>query len=552
MGPKSANLDRCYARDDRRQIKGVSLKPVLGLFDDENGLRDELAKDLSIIEPELVLIDTNYPVESAQGASGALDILAKDRHGSYVIIEVKRSDTAARQALHELSKYLAAFMTSQAVDEHKLRCFVVSTLWHELDVPLSYFASTVNVDVKGFEVSASAGKIKVAERVLPPINSLPKLCPDTRFVQVAPGYTLKSAAQKFRDALALLPFVRGALLEFEAREGEDDLAVLCLWRVAEADLQKVHDKLGTDYLDDEPVDSMAWREESGVLDWLLDQCSALSPTLAGMQRGTPEKIASILLLRPFSSLAKLGSWSKKDVNDLSEMQRRVVARDVSSSSQRANRYEFKTTSSPGTGPSWKYTSAAFCYFVDFESLWRQQVERFLADVESSANVSFYAEDPRHFQFRIYQHLYNSDAQPPQFRIDVSNAAGVVTHILGGGWAWDGKTCPADEKSQLIDTYGSLASAFGMLFSSIDDRRYESALRAHGFYPFVIAIDTVNNERAICVDLGAPADLDFGCGIERFVANNAEYCQRIFKLYEGIPAIPNGKRQSVLIEVPPRH
>jgi hypothetical protein len=522
------------------------------LFDDENGLRDELAKDLSIIEQGLELIEKNFPVESARGASGALDILAKDRHGLYVIIEVKRSDAAARQALHELSKYLAAFMTSQMVDEQKLRCFVVSTLWHELDVPLSYFASTVNVNVKGFEVTAFAGKIKVVERKLPPINSLPKLCPDTRFVQVAPGCSLTSVVQQFDAAFALLPFARGALLQFEPRFNEDDLAVLCIWRIAEANLQKVRDTLGTSYLNDKLVDFMAWREESAVLDWLLDQCRVLSQTPSVMRKGTPEKITSILSVRPFSDQKKLGSWPKKDVNDLSEMQRRVIARDVSSSNQRANRYEFQTTASPGNGPSWEYTSAAFCSFVGFEPHWREQVKRFLGDVQSSADVSFYAHDPRHFQFRIYQHLHDPNAQLPLFRINVFNAGGVLTHILGGGWAWDGITCPTDEKSQLIDTYGSLASAFAMPLSSIDDRRYESALRAHGFHPFIIAIDRVNNKRVEFIDPAGPAGLDFNCGIDCFVKKNAAYCQKIFDLYKIIPAIPNGKRRSVQVELPPQH
>lgn len=528
------------------------MKPVLGLFDDENGLRDELARDLSIIEPGLVRIRTNYPIESAKGASGAVDILAKDRHGSFVIIEVKRSDAVARQALHELSKYLAAFMTSMGVDQHKLRCFVVSTLWHELDVPLSFFASTVNVNVKGFEVTAVDGKIKVVERVLPPISSLPKLCPDTRFVQIAPGHSLASTSHEITTAFGKLPFLRGALLEFEARKGEDDLAVLCLWRVADDDLQQVRDMLGPHYFKGKPVGFTAWREESAVLEWLLDQCSTLAATPKLMQRGTPENIASTLAVRSFSKLVKLGLWPKNDVNDLGEMQRRVIAKDVSSFSQRANRYEFQTTGSPGTGHSWTYTSAAFCSFVGFEPYWQEKVEQFLANVESTADVSFYAHDSRHFQFRLYQHLLDPEAQLPRFRIDVSNADGAVTHVLGGGWAWDAATCPTDEKSQLIETYGSLEGAFTMLFSAIDDQRYESALRAHGFYPFVIAIDKVNNKRAEYVHPSGPANLDFGCGIERFIENNAAYCQRIFDLYKCIPGIPSGKRESVLVVVPPNH
>ena len=52
-------------------------KAVLGLFDNEDELRDHLAKDLTIIEPELVLIGMNFIVDNPIGSGGAFDILAR-------------------------------------------------------------------------------------------------------------------------------------------------------------------------------------------------------------------------------------------------------------------------------------------------------------------------------------------------------------------------------------------------------------------------------------------------------------------------------------------
>jgi hypothetical protein len=526
------------------------LKPVLGLFDNEDQLRDFLASNLGLIEQGLKLVDKNYPVTTLQGADGALDILARDKHDSFVIIEVKRSESAARQALHELSKYLAAFVTTQHVDEHKLRCFVVSTLWHELDTPLAYFRSTVKVDVKGFEVTAPGGKVKVAERVLPPMDSLPKLCPDTLLLQATPGQSMTSIIDELKQASAKLPMVRAALLQFEHKAGHEDLAVLCLWRVADSELDNVRRTLGLDYRDNRGAHYPEWEEESAVLNWLMDQSTTIAPAFDEMRRGTPEKIASVLERRPFEKLVQLGSWPKKDlVHSLSEMQRCVVAQDISSSGRRANRYFFNGTSSPKAGPSWKYASAAFASFLGFEPFWQSEVERFLATVGNLSDVVFLGQDCRHFQFRIYQHLHNSNAQLSQFKITVSDAAGATTHIMMGGWAWDGETCPDNVIAQLIDTYGSVDEARIMLFSSKDDRRYESALRAHGFHPFVIELDKTTNEPdKLYWHEPCPGNLDYVRGIEHFVASNSSYCEGIAQAYAGIPTEPDGSRRPVLFEL----
>ena len=69
----------------------------------EASIRDNLANDLEVLEPGLGLIETEHSLKNACGTSGRIDILAKDSFGNRVIIEVKRSDASARQALHELT-----------------------------------------------------------------------------------------------------------------------------------------------------------------------------------------------------------------------------------------------------------------------------------------------------------------------------------------------------------------------------------------------------------------------------------------------------------------
>lgn len=526
------------------------MKPVLGLFKNEDELRDYLADRLEIIEPGLKLLKKNYPVASPQGANGTLDILAKDKYGGFVIIELKRSESAARQALHELSKYVAAFLATGNVDEQKIRCFVVSTQWHELDTPLSYFRKFASVDVKGFQVTAPNGVLEVEERILPPVDCLPKLCPDTRLVQARAGSSMSLIAKDLEQASAKLPMVRAALLQFEPTDGQNDLAVLCIWRILDKEIASLDGLLGTNYVKEHSGYYAGWDEESAVLDWLIEQSKHIETSFGELNIGTPEKISSILKGRPFNELIRIGTWPSIDlVHDIEEMQRCVVAQDITSSGRRANRYVFNAKSSPRTGPTWRYIAAAFTSFVGFEKFWKSEVERFLNEIQGTPDVIFYAEDCRHFQFRIYQHLHNNNAELSLFKITVLDANGVNTHLLYGGWAWDGMTRPVDEIALLKSTYGSIDWARIVPFNAVDDSRYEFAYGAHGFHPFVLQYDlTKSPPSGQIIWCGpTPENINFQSGLQAFVKDNRTYCQKIAKVFEGIPALPDGKRRLVFLE-----
>ncbi len=72
----------------------------------EAALRDELATKLFLIEPGLTLIEKEHPLPNRIGAKGFIDILARDRFGNRVIMELKRSNQTARQSLHKIMKYV--------------------------------------------------------------------------------------------------------------------------------------------------------------------------------------------------------------------------------------------------------------------------------------------------------------------------------------------------------------------------------------------------------------------------------------------------------------
>ncbi len=148
----------------------------------ENDIPDALAHRLHLLEPGLALVETNYHLKNPEGSRGFIDILAKDDSGSFVVIELKRSDSSARDALTELCKYVELLQRELGVPFAQLRAMLVSTHWSELRVPYSHFKRSwphyllglhLQLDPDGvtpLSVSAVEALPELLERGLTPIH----------------------------------------------------------------------------------------------------------------------------------------------------------------------------------------------------------------------------------------------------------------------------------------------------------------------------------------------------------------------------------------------
>ena len=135
----------------------------------ESQLRDMLAENLSVIEPGLRLLNAEQWLRNSYGGAGSVDLFAQDRHGLYVVIEVKRSRSTAREAINEVTKYTRLLTQEHGIPRGKIRVAVVTMTtdeWHELLVPFSDFAQTQGYDVRGYTLVFDAdGEITGADRV---------------------------------------------------------------------------------------------------------------------------------------------------------------------------------------------------------------------------------------------------------------------------------------------------------------------------------------------------------------------------------------------------
>ncbi|QWG10937.1 DUF91 domain-containing protein [Bradyrhizobium sediminis] len=119
----------------------------------EDELRDVLGTQIEILEPGLVLLEKEKYIPSKLGTRGFIDLVAQDADGHFVLIELKRSDAAAREAIHEILKYVEGVKAHLGARDHEIRVLIVSTTWRELLVPFSRFVSDSGLAVRGINLS---------------------------------------------------------------------------------------------------------------------------------------------------------------------------------------------------------------------------------------------------------------------------------------------------------------------------------------------------------------------------------------------------------------
>jgi len=248
--------------------------PVLGLFKDEAELRDYVAARLFELEPGLIVTKTEYELGNPNGAGGRVDILALDEFDHVVAIELKRSDRSARSTLHELAKYISLLIREARVPREMIRCIVLSTDWHELLLPLSFFAATAGVHVEGFEVLRDGNSPAYRPVRLTPISNLPQFSPEFSIYQYLSEADRQAHLSSIRERSAAAPFVRLAIVLLDAPHDTEVTpfrSIACLWRIRAEDEAQVQQITGQPIGHLFPYAYPGWEAECDLLCWIADE-----------------------------------------------------------------------------------------------------------------------------------------------------------------------------------------------------------------------------------------------------------------------------------------
>ncbi|WP_319266177.1 endonuclease NucS domain-containing protein [uncultured Draconibacterium sp.] len=149
----------------------------------EEHIRDYLADNLDFISKDLKLIQKEYYLPAKIGAKGYIDILAKDNFNNFVIIEIKRSEQAARQTINELLKYQGLIKQLYKAQESEIKLVIVSTVWNELIVPFSEIYN--DVFISGYKLEINSQNIPKS------INSVSPIEPTSLERKISPSQTVE-------------------------------------------------------------------------------------------------------------------------------------------------------------------------------------------------------------------------------------------------------------------------------------------------------------------------------------------------------------------------
>lgn len=122
----------------------------------ESAMRDLIAQNIYKLKPGLKLLQKEQYIPGKYGTKNFIDLYAKDENGRHVLIELKRSAAASRQAIHEVTKYVEGVKHFLGAKDYEVHVIIASTDWSELLLPFSRFCSDSSISIEGMKINLSA------------------------------------------------------------------------------------------------------------------------------------------------------------------------------------------------------------------------------------------------------------------------------------------------------------------------------------------------------------------------------------------------------------
>lgn len=392
----------------------------------EAAIRDQLAQNLTLIEPGLSLVGAEFHLKNAHGARGFVDILARDSLGDLVIIELKRSEATSRQAIHELFKYTMLVRAGHGVNVERLRCVLLSTSWSELLVPFSEFVRNVEFAAEAKQlVLDGTGRVTA---VLP----VPLLAEPTaaRLLPWHNIYLYGDAAARSAGAVELADGMR--------RAGISDyvLALLDYGGVSGGVIYQsaIYAAVSMHFADGRllvPYTSPEYSE----YDLLTCQASRRAAP-ESVEAGYPDKLRQMLRSWEVGRVVREGRFSL----DALWPDDGLIAMMLSEDGEYSGWLE--VLASPRQLSGWKKSLARIAQFLEGNRNWGSGIENVLGDLEYTATVSLEIFNPRDVRAAVGHAVRHENTLAFPLLELIVDAEDEVT-VFKGYACWDGTTRPVD-------------------------------------------------------------------------------------------------------------
>jgi hypothetical protein len=444
----------------------------------EDRIREFLAKHLDLLEAGLSLVEKEYRLPNPLGAGGKIDLVAKDPFGHIVIIEIKRSDQAARHALNEVHKYTALFRTLHGLDETRVRVMVASTEWHELLVPFSEYAATAAYSVVGFSIAALAdGTVSHAEK----ISLAPRGTP-LAFSRAQAIYLFSNEANRDEEMPELAKAVEHSWIAdyslFTCNYTGDTPSVIYPYGIYLAFISPVT-YLGTDDLA-AAQRQINWEDGLDLPDenFVCAVNEAFVGNCESFEIGYPEKLVTISADWDVK-VAIRGGRLEKNQSLLNDDEVLKMAKSVEGGSP----VYFSKLSSPRFAAAWKELRTNIDPVLLGNLQWAKIVPLFLAEVEAEAkdasvSVSIYS--PFNFLMTLFYLGSDDLSKCAHLEIAIDHVSVRVTRILLSVLAWNGDITKDPPGEMMKRIYGSFDDWASKAHFHETHEEEDKAMAAHGF------------------------------------------------------------------------
>lgn len=180
----------------------------------ESQLRDLISFNITKLKSDLTLLKKEQYIPNEFGTNGFIDLYAKDKFGNHVLIEIKRSDAASREALHEINKYVEGVKRHFGVKDTEIHVIIASSEWGELLVPFSRFLNDTTFSLQGYEIVVTEDETDFHANLVNPLS-----ISQGRFI--APWHDV----YWYKDANALENGVRSIQTAYQEKQIEDYVLV---------------------------------------------------------------------------------------------------------------------------------------------------------------------------------------------------------------------------------------------------------------------------------------------------------------------------------------
>lgn len=135
----------------------------------ESTLRDLIAQKICKLKQGLTLLQKEQYIPGEHGTRSFIDLYAKDEDGRHVLIELKRSTAASRQAIHEVHKYIEQVKLYFGARDSEVHVIIASTEWAELIIPFSRLCADAGFSVEGIQIDVEEDQGEFQVRPILPL-----------------------------------------------------------------------------------------------------------------------------------------------------------------------------------------------------------------------------------------------------------------------------------------------------------------------------------------------------------------------------------------------